>query len=133
MRKMHSEGHFRRVLILGGGRPCPVSVAMKSYLQYLGVSGEVIETEEASASTRENALGARQFLKGTTESVVVLTSDYHAYRAARAFQKAGLKVKMWPIADVCKRSATPALRWSAFLDVATETVKIAYYGARGWI
>jgi hypothetical protein len=35
---------------------------------------------------------------------------------------------MWPIPDVCKRRATPALRWSAFLDVVTETVMIATIG-----
>jgi uncharacterized SAM-binding protein YcdF (DUF218 family) len=72
-------------------------------------------------------------LNNSGETVVVLTRDYHAYRAKRTFQKAGLKVKMWPIADVCKRGATPALRWSAFLDVAAEAVKIVYYGIRGWI
>jgi uncharacterized SAM-binding protein YcdF (DUF218 family) len=108
-------------------------MAIKSYLQYLGIPGDKIETEDASTSTRENAIYARRFLQNPAESAVVLTSDYHAYRAGRAFQKAGLKVKMWPIADVCKRGATPALRWGAFLDLAKEMGKIAYYRARGWI
>jgi uncharacterized SAM-binding protein YcdF (DUF218 family) len=134
-RRAFRDGHFRRMLILGGRKRTspPVSLAMKSYMEYSGLPGGLIDTEITSISTRENALEARRFLTDPNESVVVLTSDYHAYRAERVFRKAGLRPKMWPIPDVCKRGANPALRWSAFVDLVIESAKIVYYFARRWM
>ena len=64
---------------------------------------------------------------------VLLTSDYHMYRAHRVFAKQGIQVEPRPIPDVLKRGAGWRGRWPAFLDLLTESAKILYYRARGWI
>jgi hypothetical protein len=55
------------------------------------------------------------------------------YRASRAFAKAGLRVIPSPFPDVIKAGQRWTGRWPAFLELCTETMKIAYYYARGWI
>jgi uncharacterized SAM-binding protein YcdF (DUF218 family) len=72
-------------------------------------------------------------LRDTPERKVLLTSDYHMFRAFRAFQKAGLNVLSRPIPDARKRAARWLYRWWVFLDLSSETMKIVYYRARGWI
>jgi hypothetical protein len=55
------------------------------------------------------------------------------FRARRTFQKVGVNVLPRPIPDVFKRASTWKGRWPAFFDLGSETVKIAYYYARGLI
>ena len=66
-----------------------------------------------------------------------LTSDFHMFRAWRDIPKVGLKwglsVRPRPVPDVLKRTSSWKGHWPAFLDLTAETVKIAYYYARGWI
>ena len=64
---------------------------------------------------------------------MLLTSDYHMFRAHRAFKKAGLEVLPKPFPDARKRASEWTGRWPAFLDLVEETLKIGYYYARGWI
>ena len=64
---------------------------------------------------------------------VLLTSDYHMFRACRAFRKAGLEVAPRPFPDAGKRAANWLGRWPAFLDEVVETLKIGYYFVRGAI
>ena len=67
------------------------------------------------------------------ERLVLLTSDYHMYRALRVFQKAGLNVAPRPFPDIVKRSSSLTERWPAFFELWEESVKTAYYWFRGWI
>ena len=64
---------------------------------------------------------------------VLVTSDYHMYRAIRVFRKAGIEIQPWPFPDVRKRYGYWMNRWSCVQDLAVETVKIVYYYAHGWI
>ena len=64
---------------------------------------------------------------------VLLTSDYHMFRAYRAFRKAGIDVQPRPFPDAIKQSMSRMNRWPVFLGLCTETTKIAYYFMRGWI
>jgi len=130
------DGGFREVLVSGGSAGAakiPVSVAMGEYLKFQGVPSEAIHLETMSHSTRENALYSANLLKTLPGRVVLTTSDYHMFRARRAFARAGVPVSPLPIPDVIKRSAGRRARWSAFLDLCEETIKIGYYWARGWI
>jgi uncharacterized SAM-binding protein YcdF (DUF218 family) len=130
----YREGGFREVILSGGGiDKVPIVVPMRDFIQCQGVPADVIRLETASKSTRENALFTARMLPGDLRRKVLLTSDYHMYRAHRAFVKAGLQVEPRPFPDVIKRSGRWSSRWPAFLDLATETIKIAYYYARGWI
>jgi uncharacterized SAM-binding protein YcdF (DUF218 family) len=69
----------------------------------------------------------------TPGRMVLLTSDYHMYRAVRALRKAGVIVMPRPIPDAIKRAGSWNLRWEVFQDLLIETSKIAYYWSRGWI
>ena len=55
------------------------------------------------------------------------------FRAFRALRKTGVIVIPRPIPDASKRAGSWNLRWEVFQDLLIETVKIVYYGGRGWI
>lgn len=128
------EGSFHAIVLSGGG-PAKSSVAeaMRGFLESQGIPSDSIRVETQSHSTRENALLTKPILEAMSGSKVLLTSDYHMYRAYHAFQKAGIAVLPRPVPDARKRAANWLSRWDAFLDLGTETAKIGYYYFRGWI
>ena len=123
-------GAFRR-LILSGDRQ--TTGPMRDFIVCQGVPADAIVVEDQSTSTRENALYTAELARGMTGPFVLLTSDYHAFRASRAFAKVGLQVTSQPFSDALKRSNDWRERWRVCLDLAQESIKIAYYLARGWI
>ncbi len=127
------EGGFRKIIVSGGPEGMPQAVAMKSFLVSVGVPDSAIIVEPKSKTTRENALFTKQLLSPSDGKLVLMTSEFHIYRAARVFKKAGIDVNPRPIPDISKRSSSLWGRWPAFLDLCVETVKIGYYRARGWI
>jgi uncharacterized SAM-binding protein YcdF (DUF218 family) len=128
------EGGYREIVVSGGG-PEGQSVAkgMRDFLVSQGVPPDRILLETKSHSTRENALFVKELLDGTAGSKVLLTSDYHMFRASRAFRKVGLDVLPRPFPDARKSGQTYLNRWNAFLMLAQESAKIVYYRIRGWI
>jgi uncharacterized SAM-binding protein YcdF (DUF218 family) len=122
-------------IVATGGPPGENSsaLALRRFLVSQGIPSSVIQVESDSNSTRENALFTAKLLKNTPGRKLLLTSDFHMYRASRAFRKAGLEVFTVPFPDVGKRELQWLARWPAFLDLLDETAKIAYYRARGWI
>lgn len=122
------------VVVLSGGTGSPsVASSMRDFVEAQGLPAAALQVEEHSRSTRENAQYVTEMLKTTPGRKVLLTSDYHMYRAVRAFRKAGLDVAPRPVPDAFKRSGTLEGRWPAFLDLAKESVKIVYYWVRDWI
>ena len=129
-----ANGTFHRIIVSGGGSlPSSIAVPMGDFLECRGVPRTAIQVETRSQNTHENALYVKELLTGVPGRKVLLTSDYHMFRAYRAFRKAGLDVQPRPFPDAGKRASTWAGRWPAFLELAEETVKIAYYYLRGWI
>lgn len=132
-------GGFRQVVISGGGpERTPIAVPMRQFLVCMGVPADAILVETKSQNTWENARYTRELLEerrltDPPHRLVLLTSDYHMYRARRAFERAGLAVRPRPFPDVIKRSFCWYCRWDAFVDLVWEAAKIAYYRARGWI
>jgi uncharacterized SAM-binding protein YcdF (DUF218 family) len=128
------DGGFSQVLLSGGGgRSTPIVEPIRNFLQCHGVPASAIHMEARSRSTRENALYSKEVLAGLAGRKVLLTSDYHMFRAQRAFRKVGVDVAPRPYGDMLKRGSTWRGRWPAFLSLIGETVKIVYYFARGWI
>lgn len=123
------KGSFRRVVVSGGS----TALEMRDFLVYHGVPAGLIETETDSKTTRESALLTRVLLTGVPGRKVLLTSDYHTFRASRTFHRAGLDVTVSPFPDAIKRSQHFAGRMPAFLYEVQETFKIAYYFYHGWI
>jgi uncharacterized SAM-binding protein YcdF (DUF218 family) len=55
------------------------------------------------------------------------------YRAIRVFRKLGIEVTPMPVPDVLRSTEHWNGRFPAFETMVVESVKIAYYGLRGWI
>jgi uncharacterized SAM-binding protein YcdF (DUF218 family) len=128
------EAHFPVVLLCGGPADQPVARSMRSFLIAEGVPPEVIHVETVSETTRENGVNAAALLTALPPGErMLLTSDYHMLRSLRVFRRAGVSVTPYPIPDAQKRAARLEGRWSAFIDVVRETVKLTYYWGRGWI
>jgi len=123
------RGGFREVVVAGRG----AAPLMRDFLIGHGVPGAAIRVEDKSASTRENALFVARMLAGVPGRKVLVTSDYHMFRARRAFEKAGLRVVPDPFPDAIKGSNHLQNRWGIFLNLGVETAKIGYYWMRGWI
>jgi len=131
--RAYHEHAFPLIVFSGGTGSPTVASSMRDFVQSQGVPATVLRVEERSRSTRENAQYVSEMLQSTPGRKVLLTSDYHMYRAVRTFRKAGLDVVPRPVPDAFKRSGTWEGRWPAFLDLARESVKIIYYWMRGWI
>jgi uncharacterized SAM-binding protein YcdF (DUF218 family) len=106
---------------------------MKDFLISGGVPASAIVVEGRSRSTRENALYTKPILTALPGRKVLLTSDYHMFRARLVFRKVGIEVIGRPIPDVRKRAVHLSGRWGAFLDLCVETIKLGGYAVRGWI
>lgn len=80
------------VIVSGGqGEDEPVSEAqvMKDYLVEKGISEKQIILENTSTRTEENIRNAQK--KRPLHNVVVVTSDFHLYRAKLLARRAGIK------------------------------------------
>jgi len=124
------EGTFKRLIISGEGR---ISEPMRDFLICQGVPATAIQVEGRSTSTRENALYTAAVLSPSDGRLVLLTSDYHMFRAWRAFRKAGVATLARPFPDARKRFNSIRDRWEVFCDLTVETAAVVYYALRGWI
>jgi uncharacterized SAM-binding protein YcdF (DUF218 family) len=123
------HGHFRTLLLCGaysGETIKPVLVAN-------GIPENAILVEDRSTSTRENVLFSKPILAALPGPFVLVTSDYHTYRASRCFAKENVRVETLPAPDILKRSNSLAPRWQAFWELCSEIGKIGYYRVKGWI
>ena len=124
------EGGFKEMVISGGGG---VAESMRDFIVAEGVPSAAVRLEDHSTTTRENALFVSEILRQTPGSKVLLTSDFHMFRAWRAFRQYGLETLPRPLPDAAKRAGSRSQRWPLFFDLAAETAKIAGYRLRGWI
>ena len=120
-------GGFKKIVVSGGGP------GIRNFLLAEGVPPEVIVAEWRSRSTRENGIETARLIQGMTGKKVLLTSDFHMYRALRVFRKLGIEVTPMAVPDVLHSTEHWNGRFSAFETMAVESVKIVYYALRGWI
>ncbi len=66
-------------------------------VQY-GIEPERLYMEEESSSTKENIAFSKALIEreGLSPDVLLVTSDYHCYRAMQLAKKAGLQAYAWP-------------------------------------
>jgi uncharacterized SAM-binding protein YcdF (DUF218 family) len=126
---------FRFVVVTGDSG---AAEQMARFLGSNGVAESAILIENRAASTYENALYTRRLLEerygvSRVPEVVVLTSDYHSWRARRVFQHLGFRTQTIPVPDILKRSSFWQERWPAFLLVLSEFGKDVVYAATGKI
>ena len=106
---------------------------MGDFLVFSGIPADRILVENEASDTHQNAQFTARLLAGHPGSVVLVTSDFHMFRARRAFLKAGLRVSASAVPDVTKRSADYFARPQLFLAEMRETAAIVYYRYQGWI
>jgi uncharacterized SAM-binding protein YcdF (DUF218 family) len=124
------RGHFRAILLSGAGTRETIKPLLIAY----GVPESAIMIEDRSTNTRESALFAGPVLQNSrNERLVLLTSDYHSFRAARCFARANITVHSRPCPDVLKAANSRVQRWQCAWTLAVELAKIGYYWARDWI
>lgn len=121
-------GGYKKIVVTGGGGPSIVN-----FLIVEGIPSEDIVAEWKSMSTRENAIAAAHLTEGMPGKKVLLTSDFHMYRAERVFRKAGIDVTPMPVPDVLRDAEHWDGRFPAFQTMAIESTKIVYYRLHGWI
>ena len=121
-------GGFKKIVISGGGGP-----GIRNFLLAEGVPSDVIVAEWRSTSTRENGIETARQIQGIPGKRVLLTSDFHMYRALRVFRKLGIEVTPMAVPDVLHLTEHWNGRFSAFETMLVEYVKIVYYTLRGWI
>ena len=121
-------GGFKKIVISGGEGP-----GILNFLIVEGVPREAIVAEWRSHSTRENAIETAKLIQDMPGKKVLLTSDFHIYRAVRVFRKLGVDVTPMPVPDVLRATEHWDGRFPAFQIMVVETAKIIYYGLRGWL
>lgn len=111
--------HQRRggtVLFAGGGAPSSEAAVAYRLARALGLPAEAALLEERSRSTFENARFSVELLRpGSIDAIVLVTDDFHAYRAAAHFRRAGLRVISSPVRRTL--SVGSRLQWT-FREVA---------------
>jgi uncharacterized SAM-binding protein YcdF (DUF218 family) len=130
------SGHFRTVVVSGGpqaGVREPRAVIIAHFLEANGIPTDRILLEPRAASTRENALFTKPLVANLPGRKVLLTSDYHMFRARRAFEAAGVNVIPRPFPDVAKQANSWFNREYCFGILADETVRIVGYWWNGWL
>ncbi len=121
-------GNYSRIVVSGRD----IAPLMRDFIVGQGVPSQVVQVENTSVSTRENASYVAAILRGNAGRKVLLTSDFHMGRALAVFRKAGIETTPLPIPDAYKRQVDWTQRWSIFCLLLQETTKVAYYKAHGW-
>jgi uncharacterized SAM-binding protein YcdF (DUF218 family) len=122
------NGGFKKIVISGGGGP-----GILDFLVAYGVPRDAIVAEWQARSTRENGFEVARMIQGMPGKKVLLTSDFHMYRALRVFRKQGMDVTPMPAPDVLHATQHWAGRFPAFETMCVETAKIVDYRLHGWI
>ena len=97
--KYHSKNPESVIAVCGGQGPqedITEALAMERYLIAKGIPPEKIVKEEESTSTYENLAFARAVLEPTYPqgfSAVLITNDFHVYRATEIAKQAGISAK----------------------------------------
>jgi len=134
--RAYRQTPFRSIIVTGGqsgASPKTTGAAMRDFLIANGVPAGVVHVEPRAASTRENALFVKSMLPAETLRPVLMTSDFHMFRARRVFERAGIPVIARPVPDVIRRSNHIVNRWGSFWTLTLETVKIGYYAWERWL
>ena len=121
-------GNFQKIVVSGGDGP-----GIVDFLIAEGVPRQALVAEWQSTSTRQSGIEVARLIAGMPGRKVLLTSDFHMYRAIRVFRKLGVAVVPMPVPDVLKSAQHWNGRFSAFETMVVETTKIVYYRLHDWI
>jgi uncharacterized SAM-binding protein YcdF (DUF218 family) len=120
-------GDFKKIIVSGGGP------GISNFLMAEGIPGNAILAEWRSKSTHESAMAVAHLIQNLPGKKVLITSDFHIFRAVRVFRRCGIAVDPMPVPDVLQSAQHWNGRIPAFQTMVVESTKIVYYGIRGWI
>lgn len=83
-----------KIIVSGGkgeGEKITEAQAMFQYLTEHGMEPEKIIKEDISTNTYQNIENSKKLMKNTDESIIVVTNNFHLYRAIEIAKKQGLK------------------------------------------
>ena len=126
---------FQRVVVSGADG---VAEAMSRLLVSGGVPADAIWLDPQSHTTFDNARFVKKLLQQhgvriASATIVLVTSDYHSWRARAVFAKAGVPVRVMPVPDVTKRAGWIPYRLEGAVTIGTELCKDAGYKLKGKI
>jgi uncharacterized SAM-binding protein YcdF (DUF218 family) len=121
-------GGFKKIVISGGEGP-----GILNFLIAEGIPRDAMVAEWQSASTRENAIETARLIRDMPGKKVLLTSDFHMYRAIRVFRKLGIETTPMPVPDALRVAEHWNGRVPVFETMVAESAKIVYYEIRGWM
>jgi uncharacterized SAM-binding protein YcdF (DUF218 family) len=121
-------GGFSRIVTSGGEGP-----GIQNYLLANGVPPSAMIAEWRSQSTRESGINVARLLENLPGKRVLLTSDFHMYRAIRVFRKAGVDAAPMAVPDILHSTEHWPGRFGACWTMVLESTKIVDYKLRGWI
>jgi uncharacterized SAM-binding protein YcdF (DUF218 family) len=122
------RGGFTKIFVSGAGVP-----AISQFLVAEGVPPQSIVVESASRTTRQNAINTAQLIQNMPGKRVLLTSDFHMFRALRTFRKAGVEAAPMAVPDAIRNSEGWGGRFSTLQNLVVEDLKIVDYAIHGWI
>jgi uncharacterized SAM-binding protein YcdF (DUF218 family) len=121
-------GSFRKIIILGGEGP-----GICNFLDTNGIPRDAMIADSMVRTTHQSAVDSAKYLKGIPGKKVLLTSDFHMYRALHVFRRQGISVAPMAVPDVLHLTEHWNGRFTAFETMLVESVKIVYYWSRGWM
>jgi uncharacterized SAM-binding protein YcdF (DUF218 family) len=143
--RLYRAGRAESLILSGGrlgwqGEGAPESEAMRKFLNDLGVPDAVLQVEDRSRSTRENALYSAELIRAQGYAQVLLvTSALHMPRALASFRAVGIEATPAPCDFEVKPAPLHALRWmpdAGALAASTRALKEYLgwwmYRWRGW-
>lgn len=89
-----NENPDTKVIVSGGqgyNEPITEAKGMANYLEEHGVQSERIYLEEASTNTEQNLLYSGFLLEPKTDTVIIVTNNFHVFRATGIAKKQGYK------------------------------------------
>lgn len=121
-------GGFKKIVVNGGAGP-----GILNFLIGEGIPSDAIVAEWESKSTRENGIATARLIEGMPGKKVLLTSDFHMYRALRVFRKLHIDVTPMAVPDVLHSTQRWSGRFQSCETMLVETAKILDYALHGWI
>ena len=123
--ELYRAGYAPAIIVSGGqGLDEPISEAqsMRDYLIALGIPEASIIMEASSVNTEENMAFSRALMdERGYKSALVVTSDYHLWRALRLAERAGISARGAGSRNsdnpfsVCKNLARETISWLKFI------------------
>jgi uncharacterized SAM-binding protein YcdF (DUF218 family) len=102
--QLYKLGKIKKILITGGAAKLIAegkaeADELKKVFLYCGVNENDLFVEDKAKNTRENALFSKLILDslGVKEKQLLITSAFHMRRAKGCFDKAGIKVDIYPV------------------------------------